>query len=155
MLFFFFHKRKRKEKIKRLTSTNSFFKRNFKTSFFKTFFLNYVWTWYSMRIVHRQPFQRPGHNHPKKKLHFKKVDFLKLHFSKLFFQTTSGPNPLWERYTGNLFIVPVTITQKETSFQNLKKKISKNLFSTYVWTWSSIREVHRQPFQRPDHNHSK
>ena len=47
-----------------------------------------------------------------------------------FFRTTSGPDPLWERYIGNLFKGPVTITQKETSFQKRRFFKKKKKFRT-------------------------
>ena len=78
-----------------------------------------------------------------------------------FFRTTSRFYPLWKRYIGSLFKGPVTITQKtktkKTPFQIfffLNHHFSK-LFSNYVWTWSSMRGVRRQPFQMLDHNHPK
>ena len=42
--------------------------------------------------------------------------------------------------------------KRETHFR--KNHFSK-LFLNYFWTFSSIKEVCRQPFQRPGYNHSK
>ena len=77
----------------------------------------------------------------------------KNHFSKLFFWTTSRPDPLWERYVGNLFKGPITITQKETVRLNLfnhvlasfRAKFACNLAIRYlVFRWElckgSVRE---------------
>ena len=76
-----------------------------------------------------------------------------------FFRTTSRFYPLWKRYIGSLFKGPVTVTQKKKNsisifFFFLNHHFSK-LFSNYVWTWSSMRGVRRQPFQMLDHNHPK
>ena len=65
------------------------------------------------------------------KIHFSK-EIPKLHFSKLFVWTMSGLDPLWERYVGNLFKGPITITHKETSFQKRFFKIA--FFITFFWT---------------------
>ena len=111
-----------------------------------------------MKEVRRQPFQRPDHNHPKRNFISKKKIFQNFIFQN-FFRTTSGPDPLWKRYVGSLFKGLVTITQKETLFQKKKKDLSKRhfskLFLNYVWTWSSMIEVRKQPFQRHGHNHPK
>ena len=95
----------------------------FKKDISKLFFSNYVWTWSSMIEVHRQPFQRPGHNHPKRNFISKK---------KIFQKKISNyicTDPLWENYVGSLFKGPITITQKETSFQKRNFFLKKILFS--------------------------
>ena len=51
-----------------------------------------------------------------------KYSFQKKKFQN-FFWTTFGPDPLWERYIGNLFKGPVTITQKKLHFK--KEDFSK------------------------------
>ena len=125
---------------------------HFKTSFFKEkkkLSSNYVRTWSSMREVHRQSFQRLGHNHPKRNFISKKIFQNFIFFPKLCFQTMSGLDPLWERYVGSIFKGLVTITQKETSFQKRFFKTSfffKTLFSNYIWTWSFMKEVCWQLF---------
>ena len=48
--------------------------------------------------------------------------------------------------------------KKKLHFKNFKKKKNhfwKKLFSDHVWTWSFIRDVHRQPFQRSSPSYPK
>ena len=59
----------------------------------------------------------------------KKSDFKKKNsFFKIFVRTTFGPDPLWERYVGNLSKGPVIITKK-------RKHLFKGSKSRHFFVW--------------------
>ena len=65
-----------------------------------------------------------------------------------------------DKISKNLILIKLISFQKERGGgggkeTHFKKRSFKTLSPNYVWTRSSMREVHRQPFQRPSHNHPK
>ena len=69
-------------------------------------------------------FQKERERERERESHFKK--FIVQKKFQNFVRTTSGLNPLSERYVGSLFKGPIAITQKETSFQ--KRRYFKTSF---------------------------
>ena len=62
-----------------------------------------------------------------------------------------------DKISKNLILSNLLSKKKKDSFQkiHISKFFSKFFFLKYIWTWSSLREIRRKPFQRPGPSYQK